>query len=67
MAEDLDKYNPTVDPTHTVRDFSPEEIRSTTALRKCGDAFKAWTKSPSTETAATLTKARLKFRELCHG
>jgi hypothetical protein len=63
MAEELDELNP-LDPTHTSRDYKPAEVRSTTYLRMCGDAFKAWSKDPSPANEAALAAARVRFNGL---
>ena len=46
----LDTHDPS-DPRSSTRDCGVE-ARSTTALRKCVDAFKAWTEKPTETNAA---------------
>jgi exonuclease VII small subunit len=41
----LDRHDPS-DPRSSTRDYWADEARSTTALRKCVDAFKALTEAP---------------------
>jgi hypothetical protein len=61
-----DAHDPS-DPRSNPRDYTAAEAASTTALRKCVDAFKAWTKNQSAVNAAALAEARRNFKREATG
>lgn len=58
----MDEWNGT-DPTLNRRDFTPTEAPSTTALRKCSDAYKDWSKADTPQTRQRLVEARIRFQQ----